>query len=135
MHSGENRIVVDLDDTLIDLDWPNIGGWKPGAVRGLRKLLEAGYEVMIHSTRFAECEIDEVTLRNSKEMERERKQVREMLDDEGLYEVKIWDKTWKPGAVAYIDDKAIRYRGRPADWDIISETLVRKKNVKEPAEL
>jgi len=135
MHSGENRIVVDLDDTLIDLEWPNIGGWKPGAIRGLKKLLEAGYEVMILSTRFAECEIDEVTFRDVLELESEKQEIREMLDDAGLQEVKIWDKTWKPGAVAYIDDKAIRYRGRPADWDIISDTLVRMKNVKEPAEL
>lgn len=108
--SGSERIVVDWDGTCVENAWPAMGDWLPGARTALRQLLDTGWEVVVYTTRLAPVEVDESTPR-PETMARETLLIREMLDGAGLQGVAIWNRPWKPGAVVYIDDKAIRYKG------------------------
>lgn len=116
--SGDNRIVVDWDDTCVENAWPGRATtWKFGARSSLRYLLDKGYDVVIYSTRLAPMEPDEVTPRDNTA---EYEHIRDMLTAEGLHAVRIWMQPWKPGALAYIDDKAIRYSG---SWSNVLDAL------------
>lgn len=118
--SGEGRVVVDLDDTLVENAWPELGDWKPGALDFLRGQLEQGRVVVIYSTRFAPTQEDEETLRPADEVEAEIERVRQRLDTAGLGEVELWDRSWKPGGIAYVDDKAVAARG---DWNAVERKI------------
>lgn len=118
--SGSERIVVDWDGTCVEAVWPDQGDWLPGAVESLHEILANGLEVVIYSTRLAPRAIDEITQVPRQQKEREYRYIRKMLDDAGLTDVSIWRKPWKPGALAYVDDKAIRFDG---DWNKVLEVL------------
>jgi hypothetical protein len=47
-----------------------------------------------------------------------------MLDAEGLWDITLWLKDYKPPAVAYVDDKAVHYNGRPGAWDALVPKLL-----------
>jgi hypothetical protein len=119
--SGNNRIVVDWDGTCVEVAYPAMGAWLPGAVGGLHKLLAAGRDVTISSTRLAPTELDEVTPLPLGQQAREYRDIRAMLDEAGLEAVTIWVKPWKPGALAYVDDKAVPFMG---DWDGVTFQLI-----------
>jgi hypothetical protein len=68
---------------------------------------------MLYSTRLAPVETDETTPRPERDKAEELNRVRARLAEEGLQDLPIWDKPWKPGGIAYIDDKAIHATG---DW-------------------
>lgn len=119
--SGSDRIVVDWDGTCVEIAYPAMGDWIPGAIEGLRKLLDAGLEVMICSTRLAPTEIDEVTPLPPGKRDAEIQAIRQMLDDAGLEEVQIWLNPWKPGGRAYVDDKAIPFI---RDWEGVTFQLI-----------
>ena len=108
--SGNNRIVVDWDGTCVNEVWPGQGDWLPGAVDTLKSFLAEGWDVVIFSTRLSKKNVDEVT--DFDGHEDTVLALRRKLDDAGLQEVDIWLKDWKPGAVYYIDDKAIRFEGK-----------------------
>jgi hypothetical protein len=111
--SGKNRVVLDIDGTIFTLKWPGLGEWIPGAANFIRTLQGNGYEVMLFSTRLAPTETDEKTPRPERDKAEELNRVRARLAEEGLQDLPIWDKPWKPGGVAYIDDKAVHANG---DW-------------------
>lgn len=119
MGSGSNRIVLDWDGTCVEEIWPgNDGDWLPGAVDSIKEMLDAGYEVMIHSTRLSKMDVDEVTPFEGHE--ETVRHIREKLQKAGLHEVGIWLQDWKPGAIAYIDDKAIKFSG---NWEEIMKEI------------
>lgn len=122
-YSGENRVVVDWDGTCVENVWPKMGDWLPGAREALTELLRQGREVVIFSTRLAPVEFDERTDRPPGEQEAEVAAIRKMLNDAGLRRVTIWNEPWKPGGMAYIDDKAVRFDG---DWPAVIARLAPK---------
>lgn len=119
--SGGDRIVVDWDGTCVEIAYPAMGEWIPGATEGLRKLIDAGLEVVIFSTRLAPVGTDEVTPLLPGKQESEIAHIRRMLDDADLQAVGIWTKPWKPGGRAYVDDKAIPFF---RDWESITFQLI-----------
>lgn len=119
--SGENRVVVDFDGTLVTNAWPEIGEWNPGAIDAVKRILAAGYDVVVFSTRLAPVQLDEITPLSVRDVNLEVAKIRVLLNEAGLNAVSIWRKPWKPGAVAYIDDKAIHYAG---DWRATVDTLL-----------
>ena len=127
--SGSNRIVLDIDGTIFTLKWPALGEWIPGAANFIRTLLANGYEVMLVSTRLAPVEIDEVTPRQQRDMDTELNGIRLRLAEEGLQDLPIWDKPWKPGAIAYIDDKGVHADG---NWRRILKEVAALDQHKKP---
>lgn len=118
------RIAVDWDGTCVTQAWPAKSyEWQPGAVEALRKL--SGFaQVVIHTSRIAPMEwLMEEVPRNPAEVQLEINYIRQMLDDAGLEQVEIWTKPWKPGAAAYVDDKAVHYTGRKGAWDDLTDKL------------
>jgi hypothetical protein len=103
------RIVVDWDATLAEESWPEIGNWLPGAVDALRALAAEFDEVVIVSCRLAKWEQDEKTPRNNED---QLELIENMLLEAGVpSNVYCWNRDYKPPAVSYIDDKAIRFNG------------------------
>lgn len=123
--SGERRIAVDWDGTCVESRWPETGPWLPGAREGLHALLDAGLDVVIYTTRIAPMELDEQTPRADYAVADEITAIREMLDSAHLFAVQIWQQPWKPGAVAYVDDRAIEFEFA-SDWpQIVGRILTR----------
>jgi len=116
-------IVLDWDSTLVEQAWPKMGNWLPGAVDALHQLVEHAH-VVIHTCRIAPMQPDGKTWRPPAYVQIEKNKIREMLDDQGLYTVELWDKAWKPPGVVYVDDKAVRYAGRPGSWKALVPKLI-----------
>jgi hypothetical protein len=109
-------IAVDWDGTCVESVWPKKGDWLPGAKKALKRLTR-DYTVNIWTTRIVGVNffnLNEVLPREL--VEKEIAYIRGMLDDAGLQEVEIFETyphgvPGKLGAVAYIDDKAVRFDG------------------------
>lgn len=121
--SGQKRVVVDWDGVCVPSEWPGHPGLFPGTKEALRAFLDAGLEVVICSTRLAPRAVDEVTSLPRRDKDREYRYIRRTLDEAGLEEVGIWRRPWKPGALFYVDDKAIRFDG---DWNTVVMQIVGK---------
>lgn len=119
--SGQNRIVVDWDGTCVPSEWPGHPGFFPDTVAALRAFLEAGLEVVVLSTRLAPRDIDEQTSLPRVDKERKHRYIRRTLDEAGLHDVLIWRRPWKPGALFYVDDKAVRFDG---DWQAVLKEVL-----------
>lgn len=120
----KHRIAVDWDGTLVTNAWPEKSyEWQPGAVAALRKLSSFA-NVVVHTSRIATMTwLAEELPRDPAEVQLEINYIRQMLDDAGLEQVEIWTQPWKPGALAYVDDKAIHYTGQKHAWDDLTDKL------------
>lgn len=115
-------IAIDFDGTLVEDAYPGWGAWKPGAIEALRKLsLRA--DIVVHTCRISHID-PKGSVRPSKAVSEEVDHIRKMLDSEGLEGVRIYDNIGKPGAVAYVDDKALYYSDH-IGWDHTMHTLER----------
>ncbi len=96
-------LCIDFDGVLYPYegDWDNgriTGDPMPGAVAALRKLYAAGYDLVVHTTRCNDPE--QVAI------------IREWLEGHGA--PVIWQVTaCKVPAIAYIDDRAVRFTNWP----------------------
>lgn len=104
-------VVVDWDGTCVPNAWPERPTeWLPGAKEALRELLDAGYNVQIHSVRLHYLDVNMLELNPTRQEDYDY--VRGMLDEAGLSEVGISPES-KPPGVAYIDDRGVHFDG---DW-------------------
>lgn len=111
---------VDWDGTLVEHMWPGEGDWLPGAVDALHELVTM-YRVVIFSCRVAAYEFGrENVLRPPAVTQREINYIRRMLDEAGLPQVEIWTRPFKLPAVAYVDDRAVHFKGR---WERLMPKL------------
>lgn len=105
------RFAVDFDGTLVEDDkYPAIGDWIPGAARAVRELERHG-EVVIWSCRTAPAHHLTEEPRPWTAVLAERDAIRAKLAEENLEHLEIWTKPYKPPAAAYIDNKAVAFRG------------------------
>lgn len=117
--NGKRAIAVDWDGTCVEQTWPEFSPWLPGAQEALRELADE-YDVYIWSTRIVGREyLDWEKVLPQEEVDAQIAYIRSMLDEAGLEDVHIFESypghgIGKLSAIAYIDDKAIQFKG---DWD------------------
>lgn len=106
-------VCVDWDDTLVGYKkYGEPGEWLPGATLALRKFKRAGFTVVIHSCRALWPE-------GRAEIEGKLREANLRLGSR----LKIHDELGKPLAVAYIDDRGVRFDG---DWSELNvEGMIR----------
>src|SRR5437868_10436612 len=104
-----HTVVLDLDGTLVENSWPDLGEWMPGAKKALKSFHKHGCKLVIFSARLNPYDPWTSAPRNAAEVQTEFLKVRRMLDDAGFTYVDIWQSPGKPGASVYIDDRAERY--------------------------
>lgn len=121
--SAKPPIVIDLDGTLVESAWPQLGEWMPGAVDALQQLRKVA-RVIIFTSRIAPVQPDGKTKRSPAEVQMEVNRIRNMLDDQNLYDVEIHQDAWKPAGYAYVDNLAVRYAGKPGSWKAILPKLI-----------
>lgn len=122
-------IAVDWDATCVEGVWPDMGDWLPGAVEALHELDKIG-EVVIWSCRVAPFEFHEpgrnVTWRDEIVTAQEIAAVKNMLDAVNLEHIEVWTRPYKPPALVYIDDKAVRFEGDwPATVEFVQDVALR----------
>lgn len=117
------NIAIDLDNTLLTWrgDGSECGDWLPGAKIAVNALLEEGVGVIVH------------TCRTTWEAGGGVDSVLKVLRDAG-FEPELCEESWswpggklgvwigkgKPVAMAYVDDRAVRFEG---DWLAVLEQL------------
>jgi len=124
LDGGRKRIIVDLDGTILERTWPKLGDYMPGAVEALKRFNDAGFQVVVHSCRLSPLMPDHATKRDPAVVRSAVNEVRAKLDDAGLTFVDIYTGCGKPSGIAYIDDRAERYAGRPGSWDKVAKKVL-----------
>lgn len=102
-------VAVDLDGTVVEPRYPDLGDFKPGAVTYLKKIMKT-CQVVIYTARLNNADIHGNT-RRKLERGREYDKVRRMLDNAGLQDIDIWlGADAKPASICFVDDRAIEFR-------------------------
>jgi hypothetical protein len=117
-------VVLDLDGTLVENKWPDLGDWMPGAIEAVKRLHYAGLKLVVFSARLSPYDPFTFEEREPMEVHSEIQRVRDLLDSADLYFVDIWTVPGKPGGFVYVDDRAERYHGRPGSWDKLAEKIL-----------
>lgn len=118
-----NRIAVDWDGTVVTNEWPKQSEiWTPGSVEALRAISQFSVP-FIYTSRIAKGPEGPYPEKSVGEVQVEINYIREMLDSVGLQHIEVWNKPWKPGAIAYVDDKAVHYSGRKHAWEHLVDKL------------
>lgn len=118
--NGKRAIAVDWDGTCVEQTWPEFSPWLPGAPEALRELANE-YDVYIWSTRIVGREyLDWHVALPQEEVDAQINYIRQMLNEAGLEDVHIFEAypgygIGKLSAIAYIDDKAIQFKGSWGD--------------------
>lgn len=127
-----HTVVFDLDGTLVENKWPELGDWRPGAVDCLKKLHKEGIHIIVWSCRFSIFTPYGVT-RHWQERLEEIDLIRYRFDRAQLEFVFLHTEAYKPSASYYIDDKALLSPFRfdtPENWEIITNLLLNLCSVK-----
>jgi hypothetical protein len=121
---SQHTIVLDLDGTLVENHWPDLGDWMPGAIEEIGRLHATGkFHFKLFSARLSPYTPWGVP-REEYLVAAELRAVRDKLDSAGLTFVDIWRLPGKPGGDVYVDDKAERYHGRPGSWKALADKLI-----------
>lgn len=116
------KIALDLDGTMIEKRWPELGPWFPGAITTLRELIDEGHYLYVYSARLSpnhpSGDPKEPAL-----LIQQTHAVRELLDDAGLPEIDIWFGEGKPFWHLLVDDRAMWFPGRPGSWSKIASKI------------
>lgn len=131
--SKRHILAIDWDGTLVENAWPGMGDWIPGAVDALKEFHRRGIKVMVFSVRLSPYWLDG-TLRPKEDVQRSIQEVRDKLDEAGLYYIGIWQKHGKPPFSRTIDDKAIAFPSTPSKktWRRITEKVLVSLGAEDP---
>lgn len=131
--SKVHTVVLDLDGTLVDNAWPDLGDWMPGAIEACRRMHAAGLRLVVFSARLSPFDPFTSAERDPAFVAMEYQKVRAKLDSAGLTYVDIWRLPGKPGGSVYVDDKAERYTGTARAWDRLTEKILVRLGKEEAA--
>ena len=119
-----HTVVLDWDGTLVPAMWPERPTeFMPGAIEACRKMHDAGISLLVQSARLNPYNPWTSQRRPPGEVESETRWMRQMLDDAGLTYVRIWTLPGKASGDLYVDDKGVRYTGRPGSWKAVTEQV------------
>lgn len=90
----------------------------------MRRFNAAGYAIIIDSARLNPRDPYTGMERDPAHRVGEIQYMRDMLDRAGLGFIGIHTTLGKPGAECYIDDKGVRYAGRPGSWAKVADTVL-----------
>lgn len=115
--SHKPRLALDWDGTVVDEQFPEMGDWLPGAEKAL-KTLSKHYEIVIHTLRVAPVLQDEKTVH--RDAQKQVEAITAKLESIGLHGIEVWQRPYKPPAVAYVDDRGVTFDG---NWPRIVRRL------------
>lgn len=97
-------VIVDFDGTICGFAFPATGEPEPNVRKGLQKLRDAGFKIIIHSVRTAKNWGD-------KNQEYHTRVILDYMKVHNLPFDELLLSVDKPFAIAYIDDRGVAYRG------------------------
>lgn len=128
-----HTVVLDWDGTLVPGMWPDRPAeFMPGAITACRAMHDAGFSLLVQSARLNPYNPFTSQQRPAGEVESELRWMRDMLDEAGLPYVRIWSLPGKASGSLYVDDKAVRYTGRPGSWKAVTEKVFALLGAEEP---
>lgn len=117
--------IIDWDGTAVPSVWPgHAEEFMPGFEEAMRALHKAGVKLTIFSARLSPWDPWTGKRRPAHVVATETQIIRDMLDRAGLTFVRIWTREGKPGGSVYVDDKGLRYGGRPNSWAAVTEQIL-----------
>lgn len=118
-------VAVDYDGTICENAWPEHGDFKPGAIEALKEIQKHA-RIVIHTARTSPMELDGFTERPRQVVLNEVAKINARLFSAGLRGFTVWQGQGKPGAIVFIDDRAIRFNDRPGAWKAITQKVLIK---------
>lgn len=115
------NIALDLDGTLIEKRWPELGEWIPGAQEAVKELIDRGHHCYLYSARLS-SKHPSGDVRDPAEVFVARAEVRALLDDAGLEQVDIWEGD-KPFWHVLVDDRCLWFPGRNRSWRTMPDKI------------
>ncbi len=112
----DNAVVIDFDGTICEFRFPDVGPPTPGVKEALEEIRKMGLKIIIHSCRTASYWADRETKIHADI-------IKAFMKKHNLPYDKIW-KDDKPVAIAYIDDRAVEFRG---DWSTVISKVKKLK--------
>lgn len=106
------HIALDYDGVCVTGPYPEHGRNMPGAAAAIKRLMQ-DYDITIFSSRIAPFDLN-MEPRTGVEVAMEVRAIDRKLKSMGLPQMPIWQHSWKVGADAYLDDRAVGFRG---DWN------------------
>lgn len=129
---SNTTFVIDWDGTCVENKYPEQGDWLPGAVNALHLFDRLGTAI-IFSVRIAPVKPftegkaiphpGTETPFDDGQPEREIAYIQRKLDEANLGHLEIWQRSYKPPAFVYIDDRAVHFDG---DWHKTIETVMER---------
>ena len=116
---------MDLDGTLIEQGWPELGEWKRDAQWAMNALRDAGHHPYLYTARLAPTWPDGRP-RTAADVYRDSEEVARLLDGGGLGWMDVWVGEGKPHWDVLVDDKVIWYPGRPGSWKKLVPTILKR---------
>jgi hypothetical protein len=131
---AKHTVVLDWDGTMVSALWPERPTtFMPGAVQACFAMHRAGIHLLLASARLNPYDPFTSRARPASIVEEEARYIRDMLDNAGLTFIDIWRLPGKASGSLYVDDKAIRYTGRPRSWYAVTEKVFALLGEEEPS--
>lgn len=107
-------VCIDFDGTIVDHEFPEIGNLKPGAKEAIERIIER-YDVVISSCRSSNM------FKNERNYRDHVQEMKEFLEKNEIPFTRIdMGDEGKVVAIAYIDDRAVKYDGLSDSWEKIA---------------
>jgi hypothetical protein len=117
----DKTLVIDFDGTIAEDKYPYIGKALPGAKEAIRKLKDAGYEIVIFS-----CRTTKNDGKPEAEVAEQKERMADWMRENDIPFDRIEDgRDGKPHCLYFVDNKALHYGGND-DWESICQYILSK---------